>query len=134
MSVNKVILVGNLGADPDIRTTGGGTKVGDLRIATTDRKKVGDNWENHTEWHSVTVFGKLADNVERFCKKGKQLYIEGKLETQKWTDKEGRDRFTTKVIASEVKFLGEAPKRDGAQAKPQEQAEQHPGYNDEIPF
>ena len=111
MTVNKVILVGNLGQDPELRNTGGGTPVVSLRIATSERRKDKDgNWADHTEWHSVVAFGKTAENVARFCRKGKQLYIEGKLQTRKWQDKEGKDRWSTEVIADIIRFLGS---RDG---------------------
>ena len=107
-SVNKVILVGNLGADPETRTTGGGTVVATLRLATTERQKDREtgNWTDHTEWHRVVCFGKVAENVSRFLKKGRQIYIEGKIRTRKWQDKDGQDRWSTEVIADTVQFLG----------------------------
>jgi single-strand DNA-binding protein len=103
--VNKVILVGNLGADPDHRQTSAGT-VANLRLATAERKKVGDNWEDHTEWHRVVVFGKTAENVVKYCNKGSQLFVEGSIQTKKWQDKEGNDRYTTEVVGRNVRFLG----------------------------
>ena len=107
MTVNKAILVGNLGQDPEIRTTGGGTAVANLRLATTHQRKDRDgNWNNQTEWHSVVVFGRTAENVGKYCKKGKQLFVEGRIETEKWQDREGKDRYTTKIIAENVRFLG----------------------------
>lgn len=107
MSVNKVILVGHLGADPETRTTGGGTTVANLRLATSERVKKDDQWQDHTEWHRVVCFGRTAENVSRFLKKGRQVYIEGRLRTNKWTDKEGHERYTTEVIADQVHFLGQ---------------------------
>jgi single-strand DNA-binding protein len=108
MSVNKVILVGNLGADPESRTTNSGTVVATLRLATTERTKERDsgNWTDHTEWHRVVCFGKVAENVTRYLKKGRQIYIEGKIRTRKWQDKDGNDKYTTEVIADNVQFLG----------------------------
>ena len=107
MTVNKVILVGRLGADPEVRTTQSGTEVANLRLATDERRKDKDgNWGSHTEWHRVTCFGKTAENVGRFCQKGKQLYIEGKISTRKWQDKDGADRWSTEVVADQVRFLG----------------------------
>jgi single-strand DNA-binding protein len=107
MTVNKVILVGNLGADPELRTTGGGTPVANLRVATSDRRKDRDgNWSDFTEWHRIVVFGKQAENVNKYCRKGKQLYIEGRIQTNKWQDRDGRDRYTTEIIADTVRFLG----------------------------
>ena len=106
MTVNKAILVGNLGQDPETRTTGSGVSVCNLRIATTDRRKDRDgNWNDHTEWHNVVVFGRTADNVARFCRKGKQIYVEGRIQTRKWQDRDGRDRYTTEIVADNVRFL-----------------------------
>lgn len=106
--VNKVILVGNLGQDPELRTTGGGTPVVNLRLATSERRKdnASGEWVEHTEWHTVIAFGKTAENVHQYCQKGKQLYIEGKLQTRKWQDREGHDRWSTEIIAETVRFLG----------------------------
>ncbi|MEZ4317295.1 MAG: single-stranded DNA-binding protein [Myxococcota bacterium] len=107
MTVNKVILVGNLGADPETRTAQSGTMIVNLRLATSDRRKDRDgNWTDHTEWHRVVCFGRTAENVARFCKKGKQIYVEGRIQTQKWTDKDGNDKYTTEIVANEVRFLG----------------------------
>ncbi|MEQ1565370.1 MAG: single-stranded DNA-binding protein, partial [Myxococcota bacterium] len=107
MSVNKVILVGNLGGDPESRTTGSGMVVATLRIATSERRKDdGGQWTDHTEWHRVVCFGKVAENVGRFLKKGRQVYIEGKIRTRKWQDKDGNDKYTTEVLADQVVFLG----------------------------
>ncbi len=106
MTVNTVILIGNLGADPETRTTQGGMTGANLRIATTERRKDKDgNWTDHTEWHRVTCFGKTAENVAKFLKKGRQIYIEGSLRTSKYQDKEGKDRYSTDVIANEIRFL-----------------------------
>ena len=107
MTVNKVILIGRLGRDPELRTTGSGSTVANLRVATDERRKDREgNWSNHTEWHSVVAFGRTADNVGRYLKKGRQLYIEGRLQTRKWQDKEGRDRYSTEVVADNIRFLG----------------------------
>jgi single-strand DNA-binding protein len=107
MTVNKVILVGNLGRDPEVRTTQGGMTVASLNIATTERRKDKDgNWGDHTEWHKVSLFGRTADNAAKFLKKGRQVYIEGRIQTRKWQDKEGHDRYTTEVIAEDLRFLG----------------------------
>lgn len=111
MSVNKVILIGNLGADPEIRWTQDGKCVATMRIATTERIKRGDQWEDATEWHRVVCFGRTAQNVERYVKKGRQLYVEGRLKTRKWQDRDGNDRWSTEVVAVEVRFLG--GRRDG---------------------
>ena len=106
MTVNKATLIGNLGAAPEIRTTANGPSVGNLRIATTDRRKDRDgNWNDHTEWHNVVVFGRTAENVGRFCRKGKQIYVEGRIQTRKWQDRDGRDRYTTEIVGDNVRFL-----------------------------
>jgi single-strand DNA-binding protein len=108
MTVNKVILVGNLGADPEVRTTQGGMSIANLRIATSERRKDKDgNWSDHTEWHRVTCFGKMAENAQKFLKKGKQVYIEGALRTTKYADKKtGEDRYSTEVTCNDLRFLG----------------------------
>lgn len=114
MTVNKVILVGNLGADPEMRTTQGGMTIANLRLATTERRKAADgNWTDHTEWHRVTVFGKTAENVQRFCKKGKQIYVEGKLRTSEYTDKDGNRRWSTEVLADDLRFLSGGDRQGG---------------------
>lgn len=107
MTVNKVILVGNLGRDPEVRSTQSGTQVATLNIATTERRKDKDgNWGDHTEWHRVSLFGRTAENAGRFLKKGRQVYIEGRLQTRKWQDKDGNDRYTTEIVADTLHFLG----------------------------
>ena len=107
--VNKVILLGNLGADPELKSTPSGQSVCSLRIATSEKYKDKDgNQQEKTEWHKVVVWGKLADLVNQFCKKGKQVYLEGKLQTRKWQDKDGKDQYTTEIVADNVKFLGGA--------------------------
>ncbi|MHC1478944.1 single-stranded DNA-binding protein [Frateuria aurantia] len=106
--INKVILVGNLGADPELRYTGGGTAVAQLRIATAENwtdKQSGERQER-TEWHRVTLFGKLGEIANEYLKKGRQVYIEGSLRTTKYTDKEGVERYTTDIIASDMQMLG----------------------------
>ena len=105
MSVNKVILVGNLGRDPEVRETKSGSNVANLRVATTHRSKVGDEWQEQTEWHTVTVFGRQAELCGRYLEKGRQVYVEGRVQTRKWQDKEGNDRYSTEVVANDVKFL-----------------------------
>ena len=112
--INKVILVGNLGRDPEVKTSQGGGSVCRLSVATTERQKDRDgNWEDHTEWHTVVCFGNTADNAGRFLKKGRQVYVEGKLRTNKWKDKDGNDRYTTEVVAFDVKFLGGGGQGEG---------------------
>jgi len=106
--INKVILVGNLGQDPDTRYMPSGSAVTNLRIATSEQwkdKQTGEQKER-TEWHSVAMFGRLAEIAAEYLRKGSQVYIEGKLRTRKWQDKQGNDRWTTEVIADEMQMLG----------------------------
>ena len=107
MSVNKVILVGRLGQDPEVRYTPGGAAVANFNVATneswTDRN--GQKQEK-TEWHRVVVFGKLAELCGQYLQKGRQAYIEGKLQTRSWQDKDNQTRYTTEVVAQSVQFLG----------------------------
>jgi single-strand DNA-binding protein len=110
--VNKVILVGHLGSDPEIRYTSGGTPVGNFRMATTERwmSKNGERAER-TEWHRIVVWGKLAEICAEYLTKGKQVYVEGRLQTRQWQDKEGVKRFTTEVTATNMVMLGKAGDR-----------------------
>jgi len=106
-SVNKVILIGNLGRDPETRYTTGGDAVTNIRIATTDtwKDKAGEKQEK-TEWHSVVFFGRQAEIAGEYLKKGRQIYVEGRLQTRKWQDKEGQDRYTTEIVADRMQMLG----------------------------
>lgn len=106
-SVNKVILIGNLGADPELRTTQGGQSVASLRIATTDAwTDKGGGRQERTEWHAVTVWGKTAENCGKFLAKGRQVYVEGRLQSREYQDKEGQTRKVWEVVADSVVFLG----------------------------
>ena len=106
--VNKVILIGNLGADPEVRYTPSGQAVATLRIATTEvwNNKENGQKEQRTEWHRVVVWGKQAENCSQYLSKGRQVYIEGRLQTRNWTDKEGSTKYTTEIVANNVQFLG----------------------------
>ena len=106
-SVNKVILIGNLGKDPDIRYMPNGEAVANITLATSEtwKDKTGAKQEK-TEWHRVTFYRKLAEIVGEYLKKGNSVYVEGRLETRKWTDKTGTDRYTTEIIANEMRMLG----------------------------
>src|SRR4051812_43877752 len=114
--VNKVILIGNLGADPEVRFTQGGQAVANFRIATSDSwtDKQGQKQER-TEWHRIVVWGKLAELCGQYLNKGRQCYVEGRLQTREWTDKEGKKNYTTEVVANQVTFLGQG-RGDGAGA------------------
>jgi single-strand DNA-binding protein len=106
--INKVILIGHLGADPETRAMPSGMQVANLRLATTESwkdKSSGDTQER-TEWHSVALFGRLGEIAAEYLRKGSQVYIEGRLRTRKWQDKDGRDRYTTEIVGSEMQMLG----------------------------
>ena len=106
--INKVILIGNVGADPEVRALEGGVKVARLRIATTERiyNRQTQDTKEHTEWHNVTLWRNLADVADRFIRKGSQVYIEGSLRTRDWTDKDGNKRYATEIVANDLKMLG----------------------------
>jgi single-strand DNA-binding protein len=148
--VNKVILIGNLGQDPDTKYMPSGSAVTNLRIATTEvfkDKETGQNQER-TEWHSVAMFGKLAEIAGEYLRKGSQVYIEGRLRTRKWQDKQGQDRYSTEIVADNMQMLGgrggggmgagadtggedrPAPRARAAAAAPQAAGE----LDDDIPF
>ncbi len=157
--VNKVILVGNLGRDPETRYTQSNTAVTTLTLATSESwrdKNTGENQER-TEWHRVVLWGRLGEIAGEYLQKGRQVYIEGKLQTRKWQDQSGQDRYTTEVVGSEMQMLGgraggSAPLDDGGfESKPapdqggagQSQAQAQPGnppaaaddfVDDDIPF
>jgi single-strand DNA-binding protein len=106
--INKVILVGNLGADPETRALPSGTTVANIRVATSESwkdKQTGDLKEQ-TEWHNVAMFGRLGEIAGEYLRKGSQVYIEGRLRTRKWQDKQGNDRYTTEIVANEMQMLG----------------------------
>jgi len=120
-SVNKVILVGNLGRDPETRYTTGGEAVTNVSIATTDswKDKAGEKQER-TEWHRVAFFGKLAEIAGEYLKKGSQVYVEGRLQTRKWQDKEGQEKYTTEIIADRMQMLGSRAGGGGGGGEPPE--------------
>ncbi len=112
--VNKVILVGNLGSDPEVRATPGGQRVANFRLATS-RSWTGQDGQRQekTEWHSIVAWGKLAEICERYLTKGKQVYVEGRLETRSWQDKEGQTRYKTEIVCDQMQMLGRAGDRNG---------------------
>jgi len=141
-AVNKAILIGNLGKDPDVRYSPDGSAIASISLATTEswKDKNGEKQEK-TEWHHIVFFGKLAEIVEEYLKKGSQVYVEGRIRTRKWQDKEGQDRYTTEIVAGKMQMLGgrgnslevtDAPV-EGQPSGPQ----QSPGFgdmDDDIPF
>ncbi|MDA8382419.1 MAG: single-stranded DNA-binding protein [Betaproteobacteria bacterium] len=116
-SVNKVILIGNLGADPEVRYMPSGDAVTNARLATTDtwKDKNGEKQER-TEWHRVSFFGKLAEIAGEYLKKGSAVYVEGRLQTRKWQDKDGQERYTTEIVADRMQMLGGRGAVGGASA------------------
>ena len=139
-SLNKVILIGNLGRDPEIRHTQSGDKIANLNLATSERWKDRNSgeYQERTEWHRVTVFGALADVVDKYVRKGSKVYIEGALKTRKWQDKDGQERYTTEVNVSgfggrlmmlDGKGAGSEPDRSqtGAGSEPLD-------LDDDLPF
>jgi len=145
--VNKVILVGHLGKDPEVKYLPSGSAVANVTIATSESwkdKQSGDKQER-TEWHNVVFFGKLAEIVGEYLKKGAQAYVEGSLRTRKWQDKEGKDRYTTEIVASDMQMLG-SKQGGGGGASYNSQEDSSPSrgsaapaggpadFDDDIPF
>jgi len=117
-SVNKVILIGNLGRDPEVRYMPSGDAMANIAIATTEswKDKSGEKQEK-TEWHRIVMFGKVAEIAGEYLKKGSQAYFEGRLQTRKWTDKEGQERYTTEIVADRMQMLGGKPEQERTPAK-----------------
>ena len=117
--INKSILVGNLGRDPDIRYAQSGMAICKMRLAVTERVKDGvDGWKDATEWFTVTAFGKLAETAAQYLNKGRQVYVEGRLKTDKYKDKEGIERTSIEVIANTLQFLGNGQGAQGGRTEP----------------
>ena len=139
-SVNKVILVGNLGRDAELRYTPGGSAVATLNLATTEvwNDKDGQRKED-TQWHRVILWGKTAESLQDYITKGKQIYVEGKLQTRKWKDKEGNDKYTTEIKGDRIVLLGGGggkPGADRGEATPQHEGGKETAEltDDDIPF
>ncbi|HVE86479.1 MAG TPA: single-stranded DNA-binding protein [Myxococcales bacterium] len=124
--VNKVILIGNLGRDPEVRFTPSGQAVANFTIATNESwtDKQGQKQER-TEWHRIVVWGKLAELCGEYLSKGRQAFVEGRLQTREWTDKEGKKNYTTEVVAQNVQFLGSRGEGAGPRARPQNGAQDY---------
>jgi len=149
--INKVILIGNLGADPETRAMPSGTTVANLRIATSEswRDKQSGEQQERTEWHRVALFGRLGEVAAEYLRKGSQVYIEGSLRTRKWQDKQGNERYSTEIVANDMQMLGGrggggaagAASTGGAGAAAPAFAEESGGgggrseeFDDDIPF
>lgn len=151
--LNKVMIIGNLGAEPEVRFTAGGSAVANITVATSDSwkdKQTGEQQER-TEWHRVVFFNRLAEIVQQYLHKGSKIYIEGRIQTRKWQDKDGKDRYTTEIVANEMQMLdsrgGSANFEPAQQAAPQQSSNQAPqqsaqkpatppidDFDDDIPF
>lgn len=134
--VNKVILVGNLGKDPEVRYIQNGNAVCNLRLAVTERRKDGDNWKDHTEWMDVVTWGKTAENVGQYLAKGSKIYVEGRLQTREYDDKDGNKRKATEVNASQILFLdSKGDKSSAPRTEKPAQAGADPGVGEaDLPF
>ena len=136
--VNKVILIGNLGADPEVRYTQAGTAVATLRMATTERFKGKDGQvQEQTKWHRIVAWSRLAEICGEYLKKGSRVYIEGKIQTRKWTDQNGEEKYTTEIIAREMKMLSArsgAGQDHGPDGPPPEPPGGYSGNGEDVPF
>lgn len=134
--VNKVIIVGNLGKDPEVRFTPGGKAVAKLAVATSEKWTDNDgNKQERTEWHNVVVWGKQAESCGQYLSKGRQVYVEGSIKSRQYDDKDGNKRYITEVVARDVRFLGGGGGRDAASSGVHQDANLPPGEDDEsIPF
>lgn len=114
--INKVILIGNLGADPEVRSTPSGHTIANLRLATTDswRDRQSGEQQERTEWHRVALFGRLAEIAQQYLHKGSKVYVEGRLQTRKWQGQDGVERYTTEIVANDLQFLDSRGSASGA--------------------
>ena len=150
-SVNKVILIGNLGRDPETRYMPEGGAITNISIATTDKwKDKNGEMQEKTEWHRIVLWGKSAESLSEYLTKGKQIFVEGRLQTRKWQDKDGQDKYTTEIVANVMQMLGSrqgmgggdrdaGAERPSGGAKPKAQPAAKPGgkfddFEDDIPF
>jgi single-strand DNA-binding protein len=134
-SVNKVILLGNVGKDPEIRSTPGGTMVANFTLATSDRQKDAQgNWQDRTEWHNLVAFTRLAEIVRDYVKKGSKLYIEGKIQTRSWDDKEsGQKRYRTEIIVNDLSLLSGRDEGSGGYSRSSNQSSSQATNYDQRP-
>ena len=151
--VNKVILIGHLGADPETRAMPSGMTVANIRMATTESfKDKSGEWQERTEWHNVALFGRMGEVAGEYLRKGSQVYVEGRLRTRKWQDKQGNDRYTTEIVANDMQMLGSRgggagaaggareggetrePRETREHAEPVTSSTERDGFDDDIPF
>jgi single-strand DNA-binding protein len=139
-SLNKVMLIGNLGKDPEVRYTAGGSAVASFSLATSEKfKNKAGEWEERTEWHNITLWGRQAEVAGEYLSKGKTVYIEGRLQTRKWQDRDGNTRYTTEIVGDTMKML--SPRGDGGRGGDSSfepsgggNYEEPPFQDDDIPF
>ena len=131
-SLNRVVVLGNLGQDPELRYTQNQTPVCSLSVATTDYSGKGDDRKEHTEWHRVVVWSKMAENCSKYLSKGRTVLVEGRLQTRKYEDKNGVEKYTTEIVAQNVQFIGKGDDRQ--QQKPAQQQQTAAPSLDSIPF
>jgi single-strand DNA-binding protein len=137
--INKVILIGNLGADPETRAMPSGMTVANIRVATSEawKDKQSGEAKEKTEWHNVAMFGRLGEIAGEYLKKGSKVYLEGRLQTRKWQDKQGNDRYTTEIIANEMQMLDGRGGERQQESRPQTLAQKHPetfADDNDLPF
>ena len=141
--VNKAIIVGTLGQDPEVRYTANGGAVANISVATNEswRDKATGEAQERTEWHRIVMFGKLAEIAQQYLKKGSQAYFEGRIQTRKWQDQSGNDRYSTEIVANEMQMLGGrsgggggAPMDSGGQSQSQSQPQSKPAPADTAPM
>ncbi|MGD0710608.1 MAG: single-stranded DNA-binding protein [Bacteroidales bacterium] len=133
--VNKVILIGNLGKDPEVRSLENGTKVASFSLATTESYKNKEGQKvDQTEWHNIVMWRGLAEVAEKYLKKGGQIYLEGKIRSRSWDDKEGNKRYTTEIIADTFTMLGSKREETPQATKEPETPPVAPGQDDDLPF
>lgn len=143
--VNKVTLIGNLGNDPELRSTQSGSAVANITLATSEswRDKETQETKERVEWHRVIFFGRLAEVVNEYLRKGSQVYVEGRIQTRKWQDKDGNDRYTTEIVANEMQMLGSRGTNSESPTNQQSASTSQPAsqsaivnepFDDDIPF
>lgn len=117
--LNRVSLIGNLGKDPEIRQTQSGIAVGNLSLGVTEKRKEGNDYKDYTEWVKVVIFGKTAENAQKYLTKGRQVFVEGRLQTRSYDDKTGQKRYTTEVVANQLLFLGNNQNQSSSFSRPE---------------
>ena len=134
MGINKVILVGNVGRDPEVKSLQSGTRLATFSLATTDRRSKDENGNPRTEWHNLVVWGPLVDVVEKYISKGKQLYIEGQIRTRTWEPEAGQKKYFTEIHVQQMEMLGGRGASDGGGPRDPGPGGGFPDDTDDVPF